>query len=279
MNDREKREDESLKKCIQEAYGCTDEQLMDELNEIEESLSDSDFPGVEDRILSRLMERMKETAPEELEDRNTSVEDETAAAAEPVNTVYEEKKVVRIGKRKIFMVAALAAAFAGTVGVTAIGGKSYFFKDRNKVTGVVFNSGKNISDVSNLEDAYKEIKNKFGSHIFALNYLPKGTQFVSLEFEGDDKATVRLKYNEDSIYFVQWKSGKEVSVNMNIDEGKEKYIENEWLNQKIIYTETPLKNDVSEFEAQVKYSDTIVWIFGKSNKHHFEKILKNIYFY
>lgn len=278
MNDREKREDESLKKCIQEAYGCTDEQLMDELNEIEESLSDSDFPGVEDRILSRLMERMKETVPEALEDRNASVEDETAVAAELVNTVDETKKVVRIGKKKIFLVAALAAAFAGTVGVTAIGGKSYFFRKDEDAEEVIFDSGKNNAEVSSVEEAYKEIKNEIGDGIFKLGYLPEGVRLDSLSFDSG-KAIVKLEYEEQYLYFIQWKRDEETSAAMKSNKENPLKVENEWLNQKICFYENIIDNDEYEYESQIETLNNVAWFFGIIEKSEFEKILKNIYFY
>lgn len=278
MTDRERCEDESLKKCIQEAYGCTDEQLMDELNEIEESLSDSDFPDVEDRIMSRLMKRIEETAPEETE--NDVDESEEAAAFEyPELSDYTEKKTVRFGRKKILLAAVLAATFAGTLGVTAIGGKSYFFRERERESSIVFNSGKNKSDAGSLEEAYQKIEEEFGKQIFRLNHLPEGVQFSSLIVESEEKATIQLKYGENNLYFVQWKSGEEVSVNTGIEKEYEKYVENDWLNQRISYSESVLKDGLYEFTAQIKYSDTVACLFGKCKEDQFEKLLKNIFFY
>lgn len=44
MTDKERQEDEKLKKCLQTAYGATDEQLLKELEEAEASLDASEFP-------------------------------------------------------------------------------------------------------------------------------------------------------------------------------------------------------------------------------------------
>lgn len=277
MTDRERCDDESLKKCIQEAYGCTDEQLMDELNEIEESLSDSDFPDVEDRIMSRLMKRIEETAPEEIEEDKEEIK-ENFLQENSEGTDRKERKVVRFGRKKLLLAAVLAATFAGTLGVTAIGGKSYFFRVDEKKTGIIFDSGKNKSDIDSLGDAYEEIENKFGEKIFALNYLPADIEFVSLSFESY-KATIKLKYQESYIYFVQWKSDEETSINTEIDLSNADYVENGWLNEKIYYHENDTEKMEKEYKAQIKKSNNCCWIFGKVDKDEFKKILENIYFY
>ena len=70
MTEKERREDEALKNCIQEAYGLSDEQLLAELDELEASLSDDEFVGAEDRIYARIMQREAER-----EESSVSVEE------------------------------------------------------------------------------------------------------------------------------------------------------------------------------------------------------------
>ena len=62
MTEKEKREDEILKNCIQEAYGLSDEQLLAELEELEATLSDDEFVGAEERIFAKIKEREKKDA-------------------------------------------------------------------------------------------------------------------------------------------------------------------------------------------------------------------------
>ena len=76
MTEKERREDEALKNCIQEAYGLSDEQLLAELDELEASLSDDEFAGAEDRIYARIMQ-----SEAEREESSCSVE-EAATSAE-----------------------------------------------------------------------------------------------------------------------------------------------------------------------------------------------------
>ena len=90
MTEVEKRENEALKKCLKEAYGYSDEQLRKEMEEAEQSLNDSDFPGAEERIYQKIMER-------------------EAAEKKAANTGADEnapdgKKAVRLGKKRVFLV-------------------------------------------------------------------------------------------------------------------------------------------------------------------------------
>lgn len=287
MTDKERREDEALKKCIQDAYGCSDEQLAKELEELENSLSESDFPGIESRLMSKVMKRIAEEVefdPDALEEMDEDPEPDEDDAFEPgpelevVESGADEPKVVRVGKKKVLLVAALAAAFVGVLGVTAIGGKSYFFREREKETGIVFNSGKNISDASSLEAAYKEIKLEIGDKIFALNYLPQGTKFIELIFD-EDKATIKLEHNGNYIYFVQYKRDVEVSLNMDSDREIGGQVKNQWLNMQIDYDENQLDNGNIEFEAKIEADGAVAWVFGKMEREEFETIIKNVFIY
>ena len=55
MADLEKREDQKIRECLQQAYGYSDEQLLKKMEEAEKSLEDTDFPGAEERIFQKLM--------------------------------------------------------------------------------------------------------------------------------------------------------------------------------------------------------------------------------
>ena len=116
MTEVEKRENEALKKCLKEAYGYSDEQLRKEMEEAEQSLNDSDFPGAEERIYQKIMER--------------EAAEKKAANTGAGTNAPDRKKAVRLGKKRVFLVAILAAAFVGLLGLTAVGEKSYFFRMR-----------------------------------------------------------------------------------------------------------------------------------------------------
>ena len=118
MADLEKREDQKIRECLQQAYGYSDEQLLKKMEEAEKSLEDTDFPGAEERIFQKLMER--KAAEEEKEERagKPAQMPEPAPSGASISGGAAPK---RLGKRKLAISAALAAAFAVLLGITAIG--------------------------------------------------------------------------------------------------------------------------------------------------------------
>ena len=290
MTDRERHEDETLKNCIQEAYGCSDDQLLAELAEIDKTLSESDLPGVEDRIMSRLKARMAEEETEkeievnpeadkvsvaqvEESESETTTEVETAPCVE-----VQEKKVVRIGKKKIALVAVLVAAFVGVLGVTASGGKSYFLKKYEEELGIVFDNGKSISEVSNLEEAYKEIEDQLGIHVLKMNYMPANTQFENLIII-PNKATLILANGEEKIYFIQTQDSKEISSGINSDRNiAEEKMYNKWLEKDIIIEKNKLDDGSIEYSILVYMDDVSYRIIGKFTEKDLSKIVNNLNF-
>ena len=290
MTDRERHEDETLKNCIQEAYGCSDDQLLAELAEIDKTLSESDLPGVEDRIMSRLKARMaeEETSKEievnseadkvsvaqvEESESETTTEVETAPCVE-----VQEKKVVRIGRKKIALVAVLAAAFVGVLGVSASGGKIYLLKRDEQKVSVVLDSGRNISAVSNLEEAYKEIEKQLGIRALRMNYVPNNAQFESLIII-PNKATLVFTNGEEKIYFIQNQDSKEVSSGINSDRNiVEEKMYNKWLEKDIIIEENRLDDGSIEYAILVYIDDVSYRIIGKFTEEDLVKAVNNLNF-
>ena len=302
MTDKDRYVDETLKKQIQESFGATDAQLKARMDRIEKTLTDDEFAGAEDRMMAKFMARLaaeekKETVNVEAEEATEKVETEsevtpnvevaeetpetevTPKVDEEVSaTTVVEEKVVRFGRKKVILVAALAAAFVGALAMTGIGENSYFFRERQKEIGVVFNSGKNIAEASSLEEAYEEIKQSMNGKIFVLNHLPNVTELHSVEYDGE-KAKIELNIEDNYLYFIQWKRNEEASIHTNSDRKDSNVINNVWLNQDIIYTSNLLDNGLYECEAKIEVDGTVAWIFGIIDQYEFEEILKNIYFY
>lgn len=305
MTDKDRYVDETLKKQIQDAYGASDEQLEARMDRIEKTLTDDEFAGAEDRIMAKLMARIG--APEQKEetaevetvkvdtvkvvtvvsevdeaavDTDLKTDESSSEAAEETSAtvVAEEEKVVRFGRKKVLLVAALVATFIGALAVTTIGENSYFFREDERREDVIFDSGKNISDVSSLEEAYQKIKKEFDRTIFALNHIPKDAELVSLILDAE-KARIELKNNDNYLYFIQWKRNEEASINMGSDRHDEYIVRNEWLNKEIVYSRNKLEDNTYEYEAELEEDGMAMIIFGKSSKEEFEEILRNLYFY
>lgn len=282
VTDKDKYVDETLRRQIQESFGATDEQLKARMDRIEKTLTDDEFAGAEERMMAKFMARLaaeeKEEEPEVVEEVEITSESDSEVIDEISATSVVEKKVVRFGRKKILLVAALAAAIAGALAVTGIGENSYFFREREKEIGVVFNSGKNIAEVSSFEDAYEEIKKIFNQKIFAFNYLPATTEFSSLYIDNHE-AVIEARFNNNYIYFVQSKSNVEESYSMKPEHEKVNSVENMWLNMDIPYYKNSIGDNQYEYQTKIEAEGMVCWISGKMKEEEFKQILKKIYFY
>lgn len=286
MTDKERQDDQKLKKCLQTAYGATDEQLLKELDEIEAALDASEFPGADERMFRRFMEmereeREKENSPKDAAQDHKPVPgmDASSGGIGPDGTDKSEKKIRRFRKKKVFLVAALVAVFVGALGVTAVGEKNYFFReivrpDRKKT----IDNDKNKIDITELEDAYGIAMEKLDIKILKLGYIPaelKLSDFVISE----NKAILQFLYKENNFYFVQGERMESTSVSLESDQvyvGE--LIENKWMNLEIEIKENQLKDGI-EYGAQFYYKNGYYILSGKMEKNEFIELVKNINFF
>lgn len=287
MTDKERQEDEKLKKCLQTAYGATDEQLLKELEEAEASLDASEFPGAEERMFRRFMEmereeREKENLSEDAVQDNMAVPgmDTAGGGMGADGTDKNKKKIRRLGKKKVFLVAALVAVFVGALGVTAVGEKNYFFRGRSRdINDLVFNNDKNKIDVSKLEEAYKIAEDELNFDILKLRYIPSDLQLKELEIS-NNRVIFQFEYKGNQVYFVQSERDDSASVtaksDRSIDMGN---VNNKWINQEIKLKGNKLENQEVEYEAQFDYEEARYLFSGKIPKEEFTKIIKNINFF
>lgn len=203
MTDKERQEDEKLKKCLQIAYGATDEQLLMELEEAEASLDASEFPGAEERMFRRFMEmereeREKENLSEDAVQDNMAVPgmDTAGGGMGADGTDKNKKKIRKFGKKKVFLVAALVAVFVGALGVTAVGEKNYFFRGYD----LILDNDNNKMDMSELERAYKKIEEESDVKLLKLGYIPSDLLLENLVIS-QDRVILQFSYRGNKVIF------------------------------------------------------------------------------
>ncbi len=194
-------------------------------------------------------------------------------------TDKNKKKIRRLGKKKVFLVAALVAVFVGALGVTAVGEKNYFFRGRSRdINDLVFNNDKNKIDVSKLEEAYKIAEDELNFDILKLRYIPSDLQLKELEIS-NNRVIFQFEYKGNQVYFVQSERDDSASVtaksDRSIDMGN---VNNKWINQEIKLKGNKLENQEVEYEAQFDYEEARYLFSGKIPKEEFTKIIKNINF-
>lgn len=286
MTDKERQDDQKLKKCLQTAYGATDEQLLKELDEIEVALGASEFPGADERMFRRFMEmereeREKENSPKDAaqDPKPVTGMDATGGGVGPDGTDKSEKKIRRFRKKKIFLVAALVAVFVGALGVTAVGEKNYFFRGwKGDVDDLIFNNDKNKVEMSSLEEAYKRIDEELDITMVKLGYVPSELYLEELIIN-KDRAVFQFDYEGNKVYFIQGKWNDSSSVTARSDRREIcDTVTNKWINQEIDITENCLESGLVEYESKFYYKETYYILNGKMPREELKKMIQNIIF-
>lgn len=271
MADLEKREDQKIRECLQQAYGYSDEQLLKRMEEAEKSLEDTDFPGAEERIFQKLMER--KAAEEEKEERAGK----PAQMPEPIPSgasVSGGAAPKRFGKRKLAISAALAAAFAVLLGITAIGGRSYFFRERkNELNVTIINNNQNKKKISQIEEAYQLIETELGIPVLRLEYMPLDLEFKTAIWK-ETSITLQFYYNENIIILYEGEKADNMSVGIESDRDQQKTVYNKWLGQEIAYLGNELEDGRVEYETLLMVDENIYYFSGIMPEEEFVKIIK-----
>lgn len=275
MADLEKREDQKIRECLQQAYGYSDEQLLKKMEEAEKSLEDTDFPGAEERIFQKLMER--KAAEEEKEER----EGKPAQMPEPAPSgvsISGGAAPKRFGKRKLAISAALAAAFAVLLGITAIGGRSYFLRERkNELNVTIINNNQNKKNISQIEEAYQLIETELKIPVLRLDYVPPSLDFKTAIWKGTS-VTLQFYYDENIIILYEGENAGNMSVGIESDRNQRKTVYNKWLGQEVTYLGNELEDGRIEYEAMLTIDENIYYFSGIMPEEEFVKIIENFLF-
>lgn len=273
MTDREKREDDKLKKLIHDAYDFSDEQLLAELEEAKATLSDSDFSGIEDRMYQKLHRRLEEEMCTDESPEKPSSNDLTAIPA-----TSPKRKSGHSKKKKIAIIGLLAAAFVGMLGVTAVGEKNYFFRIYQTGQNAKVNNSENFRTLGNLKDAYINAAEYLDMPIMKLGYIPSEMKFSELELS-KDVADFYFRYNDKKIHFTQEQREMDVLFGINSDrENSELTVYNEWLQLDIHLDEETYQDGENGYSALVCIKNRAYRINGQIERKEMKKIVENLYF-
>ena len=293
MADTENREDQKISECLREAFGYSDDQLLKQLDQANETFKDVNFTGAEDRLMKRFLARKaeleKETASQtptlvpQNESANIQIAEElpkktVTVISEAEEKKKNEKKVIRFGKKKVLATAALVAVIAGMLGGTAIGRKSYFFRHSEKISNTIVVDNNNKAEVSKLENAYADIADKYEDATLKLKYYPQNMHYESHQIYKDE-AQINFIYGDKTFTVYMIKNDESTSVNFESDRKNKKTIFNKWLNKDIVYSENVLEDKKTEYEAMIVVNHVVYYIIGTMPESEFEKILKNLIYF
>ena len=293
MADTENREDQKISECLREAFGYSDDQLLKQLDQANETFKDVNFTGAEDRLMKRFLARKAELEKETASQTPTLVPQNESANIQiaeelPKKTVTvisdaeekkkNEKKVIRFGKKKVLATAALVAVIAGMLGGTAIGKKSYFFRQTGKPTKIFLDNDKNNFNESQLEKVYDAVKKQLDIPFLELGYCPEEMLYDSFEIYKDG-LDIHFLYRDNAIYLIQRKKENSSSAGTGSDRAISRELTNKWMNKKIEYSVNNLENGEQECEAMIIFDNNYYYIHGCIPETEFKEILEYLYFY
>ena len=293
MADTENREDQKISECLREAFGYSDDQLLKQLDQANETFKDVNFTGAEDRLMKRFLARKAEFEKETVSQTPTLVPQNESANIQiaeelPKKTVTviseaeekkkNEKKVIRFGKKKVLATAALVAVIAGMLGGTAIGKKSYFFRQMGKPTKIFLDNDKNNFNESQLEKVYDAVKKQLDIPFLKFGYCPEEMMYDSFETYKDG-IDIQFLYRDNVIYLVQRKKETNSSTGAGSDRLVSQEVTNKWMNRKIEYSVNNLENGEQECEAMITFNNNYYYIHGCISETEFKEILEYLYFY
>ena len=293
MADTENREDQKISECLREAFGYSDDQLLKQLDQANETFKDVNFTGAEDRLMKRFLARKAELEKETASQTPTLVPQNESANIQiaeelPKKTVTvisdaeekkkNEKKVIRFGKKKVLATAALVAVIAGMLGGTAIGKKSYFFRQTGKPTKIFLDNDKNNFNESQLEKVYDAAKKQLDIPFLELGYCPEEMLYDSFEIYKDG-LDIHFLYRDNAIYLIQRKKENSSSAGTGSDRARSRELTNKWMNKKIEYSVNNLENGEQECEAMIIFDNNYYYIHGCIPETEFKEILEYLYFY
>ena len=293
MADTENREDQKISECLREAFGYSDDQLLKQLDQANETFKDVNFTGAEDRLMKRFLARKAELEKETASQTPTLVPQNESANIQiaeelPKKTVTvisdaeekkkNEKKVIRFGKKKVLATAALVAVIAGMLGGTAIGKKSYFFRQTGKPTKIFLDNDKNNFNESHLEKVYDAAKKQLDIPFLKFGYCPEEMMYDSFETYKDG-IDIQFLYRDNVIYLVQRKKETNSSTGAGSDRLVSQEVTNKWMNRKIEYSVNNLENGEQECEAMITFNNNYYYIHGCISETEFKEILEYLYFY
>lgn len=268
---------------------------------ISEENADKALGGVSEKISEAATERVPEKALEEASERvpeetSQTISEENADKAlggvsEKISEVVSPKaleaatakasgkgKVLRFGRRKRMLMVALVAAFVGMLGAKAVGGNNYFFSSREKDIGIVMNNGRNYTNVSDLNEAYKLASQELKIKILRLGYMPEHMKFIELNIN-ENKAVFVFRYKKVKVHFFQIQRLKETSFNSSSDnEKKDMIVHNKWIDQDAHIREEMIDSQKG-YSALITTGDGLYRITGEISEDEMKQIVESLNFY
>lgn len=245
---------------VRSLYGCSDEQLLKELEEAEQNPPPVDFeiyPDEFDRIWEDIQEERRE------------------------NQEKKTGKVRRFTWKRVVAIAAAACLMVGSTCLVAWGTKTYFYRERSRggVKGdVVFNNDMAVQDAGNVEEAYHKIQKELGIEPLKIGYMPSELKFSELKI-GNDYAVIDFDCNKNKFYMIYKTGVRESSMNYQSDGEAYRTVENKWIGQTVKIRKEKTETGNIRFEANIVDGSNVYICLGDIDEKDYIKIVENLFYF
>ncbi len=242
---------------VRKLYGCSDEQLLKELEEAKKNPPPVDFEVYPDEF-TRIWEDIQAERQESQKGKRG--------------------KVRRFSWRRAAAIAVAACLMTGSACLVAWGTKTYFYRERSRggIKGdIVFNNDLAIQEVNGEEEAYEVIEKELGIKPVKLGYIPPGMVFSGLSLVKGE-AVVEFEYKGAMLYLSCLNNKRETSVNFKSDAQIYQEIYNKWFGKDIALRREITESGTIKFEAYFTDQDIVCGLIGELPEEEFINILENL---
>jgi hypothetical protein len=132
---------------------------------------------------------------------------------------------------------------------------------------------------SEIEEAYRQIRDNLGIKVIALDCIPKNMEFDKFILTSN-KGIIKLSYRDKKIYLEEKVLDERNTISViTMDRIEDNIIVNEWLDKELYLEENIVEGGLKEYSIQFDTGSEIFYLSGIMEKDEFVEIVENLYFW
>ena len=274
---RGKKDEEDAERLLQEAFGVSEDQLLQDFILAQTEVKDSDIPPEPEDGFERLMAKLEAEVGASPDSENTSSSEDN----NNIVKLHEEARKPRRLKTivKVSVAAAAIAVMVVAMGISAGAKREYRYvvRERDSVrSDIVLNNVDAIPTEDELDRVYSEIMEKSQVQPIRFAYMPEKMKYTKM-YMGKTGVVMYFKYGENRIKVIQQFQNVGSSMGIVSDRKKIKSVYNDFLGQTLNLEKAKNEDGKIEYSSRFIKGNTYYQISGIMPKKEFENVIKNIY--
>jgi hypothetical protein len=132
---------------------------------------------------------------------------------------------------------------------------------------------------SEIEEAYRQIRDNLGIKVIALDCIPKNMEFDSFILS-NNVGIIKLCYKDKRIYLEEKVLDERDTISVLVmDRNVENIINNDWLIEELYLEENILESGAVEYSVRLDTSSATYYLSAIMDKDEFVEIVENLYFW